>query len=268
MSKNGNSGDININKTAIILTYNAKSTIERAILSCNAIDEITEIIVSDDGSTDGTIEIIKKIQRKYLTVTALFDEHSGVKSISERILKCVTTAKNEYIILLGGDDYLLPSEKSRDYWSNCPENIIVCNGYNFNKNTNKYDSIKITFLSRLIKLRASYITLLIATAKPPRFLIQGAIINRKIFDFYRSDLLADDWQILMICIYNKLDIQFSDAIIFVHETGIENQGRDYKTQDIRWRQIIDTYGLWYLRPVMHLYRRLTYLKITLIKRLK
>ena len=49
------------NLTVVILTYNESSKIENCILSAAFADEV---IVVDSGSTDGTVEIAKKLGAK------------------------------------------------------------------------------------------------------------------------------------------------------------------------------------------------------------
>ncbi|MEN6619645.1 MAG: polyprenol monophosphomannose synthase [Rikenellaceae bacterium] len=53
------------NKIVIIPTYNESENIEKIIKAIFAIEESFHILIVDDGSPDGTAEIVKKLQKSY-----------------------------------------------------------------------------------------------------------------------------------------------------------------------------------------------------------
>lgn len=90
----------------IILSYNQASYIEDAINS--ALDqtyENIEIIISDNGSTDSTKQIIKKFASDPKIITLDYPEN---QSISLRQNQAAKAASGEFISLLYADDYYLP----------------------------------------------------------------------------------------------------------------------------------------------------------------
>ena len=87
----------------IIPTFNRKHTLQRAIDSVYDQKYISnEIIIVDDGSTDGTDEWIKK---KYPQIIFLSQSNSGVSSARNLGIKA---ARSEWIALLDSDDEWLP----------------------------------------------------------------------------------------------------------------------------------------------------------------
>ncbi len=53
------------NKLIIIPTYNEKENIENIILKVFSLDEEFDILIVDDGSPDGTANIVKKLKEKF-----------------------------------------------------------------------------------------------------------------------------------------------------------------------------------------------------------
>ena len=60
----------------IIPTYNEKENIENIILAVFSLEEVFHILIIDDGSPDGTADIVKKLQNKYLEKLYL-EQRSG-----------------------------------------------------------------------------------------------------------------------------------------------------------------------------------------------
>ena len=92
--------------TTMITTYNHKDYIAKAIDSavCQSGEIIHDIIISDDGSTDGTKRIIDEYVKKYpdLVHDISPTEHLG---ISGNMKHCFENARGKYIAILEGDDY-------------------------------------------------------------------------------------------------------------------------------------------------------------------
>ena len=104
----------------IISSYNEKEYLIEAIESCLSQDyqKDFEIVISDDGSTDGSIEIIKKYIESYPDkVKGVFDKRDdGVGYKEFRMSNCrargIAIASGDYLIILDGDD-LISSDKLR-----------------------------------------------------------------------------------------------------------------------------------------------------------
>jgi len=94
--------------SVIIPAYNAEKFIEEAIKSAqNQTYKNIEIIVVDDGSTDGTAEIVKKLAKKDKRIRYHHQKNKGV-SIARNT--AINYSKGQFIALLDQDDIWLPEK--------------------------------------------------------------------------------------------------------------------------------------------------------------
>ena len=99
--------------SVIIPTYNRQKFIKEAIQSVidQEYDGNLEIIISDDGSSDGTLEIAKSFGNKVVILNKGLECLSqGVSSTRNRGLKVAT---QPYICFLDSDDFYLPGHLNR-----------------------------------------------------------------------------------------------------------------------------------------------------------
>ena len=105
----------------IIPTYNSKKNIEECMDSiCKQINKKVEIIIVDDGSTDGTQTIIDKYINENIK---LINEKHVCKSHARN--KGIEISSGDYIAFIDSDDFV-----SDDYIDTI-FNIIKCNKYDF-----------------------------------------------------------------------------------------------------------------------------------------
>jgi glycosyltransferase involved in cell wall biosynthesis len=110
-----------------IITYNQKQFIHETLRSVLDQDyESMEIVVADDGSTDGTADIILDYARRYpdKIVPLVGGPNLGVTGNSNRGL---AACKGKYIAFLGGDDVFLPHKLSKQVeWLEADNARILC----------------------------------------------------------------------------------------------------------------------------------------------
>ena len=132
--------------SVVCITYNHVKYIEQALRSMvtQKTDFAYEVIVHDDASTDGTIEIVRKYQSEYPErIVAIIENENqyskGVKISQEIILPRV---RGKYIALCEGDDYWTDSKKLQkqyDYMkshSECALCVHEAIQYNVAENSN------------------------------------------------------------------------------------------------------------------------------------
>ncbi|WP_395319476.1 glycosyltransferase family 2 protein [Fructilactobacillus frigidiflavus] len=102
----------NYDVSVILTTYNSTKTIERAFKSI--LEQQTkypfEIIIVDDGSKDGTIEIIDQYASIYSNVTSVKQQNSGLSAARNHGMQ---NAHGKYVMFSDDDD-----EYDKDYINN------------------------------------------------------------------------------------------------------------------------------------------------------
>ena len=167
----------------IIVTYNQKDYVVEAMNSVLSQDyEKIKIIVSDDCSTDGTVDLIKEYSKKYpKKIIPLFSDRN--LGLTQNIDRATKHCEGKYISHLGGDDMMLKDKISNQMLYATEENIVYCNHKlidhhgNFIKTIN-VDKFKFIRQDRWILFddRLNGCNLLI----PKKILIKEGLFNEKL----------------------------------------------------------------------------------------
>lgn len=101
------------NVSVVMPVFNQEKYVAATIESVlNQTFEDFEFIILDDGSTDGSAEIIRKYAQKDRRIRAIFQDNNG-KCISTNLL--ITMANAHLCALLDADDLMLPKRLERQY---------------------------------------------------------------------------------------------------------------------------------------------------------
>lgn len=103
--------------TIVIPSFNCAPWLERSVRSTNALigGEI-QVIVVDDGSTDGTAEVLQRLEGELPSLLTLSKPNGGLSSARNLGL---TYAKGKYVLFLDADDMLIPCDVSAFSSSEC-----------------------------------------------------------------------------------------------------------------------------------------------------
>lgn len=106
---NENSYDV----TVIIPVYNTEEFVEESILSVLSEKELNvELLLIDDGSTDGSAKIIDYYADQNLSVKAFYQPNKGLGSARNLGLE---NASGKYICYLDSDDYYIPGKLAQAF---------------------------------------------------------------------------------------------------------------------------------------------------------
>lgn len=99
--------------SCIIVSYNNGLFLKEAILSVvNQTLPVNEIIVADDGSTDGSRDLITSLAHEYSQIKPIFREKNLGVSINRDL--AIRAAQSNLITTLDGDDCYSPKKLSKN----------------------------------------------------------------------------------------------------------------------------------------------------------
>ncbi len=91
--------------TISIAAYNVEKYIEKSISSClsEETNNLVEVLVIDDGSTDKTAQVASKFEREFPNVVHVIRKHNG--GYGSTVNTAIPLASGKYFKLLDGDDW-------------------------------------------------------------------------------------------------------------------------------------------------------------------
>ncbi len=106
------------NVSIILPVYNERNSIESVLKEwskeLNKLKVSYELVICEDGSTDGTSEILKKIQKKYSLVLNQVKTRRGYGGA---VIDGIKTAKSQYILSVDSDGQCDPKDFKK-FWEN------------------------------------------------------------------------------------------------------------------------------------------------------
>jgi glycosyltransferase involved in cell wall biosynthesis len=203
-----------ITVSIIMPTYNRKNIIEKAVNSViNQTYSEYELIIVDDGSTDGTEDLIKKKYRNYLKYGKIkyFKQKNG--GVSKARNKGLSEAKGNVIAYLDSDNYWFETYLEKmvsALFNNNVNTAYSAEEVNDDYRNNKY--VRETRYDRTLILRGNFIDINIFVHK--KFLYD------KLGGFNESLNRLVDWDLILR--YTKLNEPFFvDEVLAKYFISIE-----------------------------------------------
>lgn len=98
-----------LNVSVVIPAYNAEKYLETAIKSAVDFSDVQEVIIVDDGSQDGTLELSLKLKEENHKIKVCQHPKKENKGVSASRNLGINLATGDYIAFLDADDFYLPN---------------------------------------------------------------------------------------------------------------------------------------------------------------
>lgn len=187
--------------SVLIATYNQREYVREAVLSAVEQDYPNlEVIVTDDGSTDGTADVLREIAAAHPgRVTAIVDEpHVGITANCNRGLR---RCRGTFVALCAGDDNLHPRKIAEQvaWFERKPEGVICGHDVEiFLSETNE----SLGLFSKISPMRsgrgADYWIENTAAFPPISMMIRASALPRWGYDDRLR--IASDWKLWIDCL--------------------------------------------------------------------
>ena len=229
-----------MNISVIIPVYNAALFVEKAVTSALFHNEVKEVVVVNDGSTDDSLAILQKLQETDARIKIYHHENKVNKGRSASRNLALQMATQPFIAFLDADDFYLENRFEADKQlfelDSSVEGVYNAIGVCFYRSysVDEYNKLALTTVTEPIPPQELFDYLL--NDKKGYFSIDGLTIKREVLNkiglFQEYLVVAEDtdW-LLKMALTSKLvagNIKEAVAMRGVHDTNIFNQTEQYK----------------------------------------
>jgi len=223
----------------ILPVYNERKSISivlrewHQILKKNNI--IFNFVISEDGSTDGTKEILQKLKKKY---PLYLNQKNNRRGYSQALIDGILTSKSRYILCIDSDGQCSPGDFPKFWREKDKADILIGN------RTYRSDDMQRKFFSLLFKI--FFRILFPNSIKDPS--APFVLFRRQtVLPFIRSlNLLREGfwWGFMACCVKNNLTIY---EIPISHRKRIKGDTQIYHLKEIPAIALRNMIGLFRLR---------------------
>lgn len=251
MVKNKNKPVISV----LILSYNHFQYLEKCLESVfqNKNEAyLIEIIVLDDGSDDGTVELLEKIRETSpVNLKLILKTHGGVEHIARNINELIKLASGDYISFLASDDRYTDNRfiEQLDYLESNQNCVAVyANGINI-KSGDDLGFVHPSYMNKIFMDSTGNKLLQHVKSTVPTLFIQSILVRAqfiKEYEAFDSDLIADDWvfniKILENIVKKNKTIKYINKVVFIRNLHVSNTSFNYAVHYKRVEQVAQRYS--------------------------
>lgn len=202
--------------SVIVPCYNAENYIKRCIDSIlNQTFKDFELICVNDGSTDSTLEILKKYEKNNKNMLVVTKKNEGGRNVTMTGLKYIS---GEYVCVIDNDDYIAENYLEELYKSITKKDadIAICAFQREDFVSGKVYSIEMKKKEKTYNLNDDYGVLLeINTSMWNKMFKKNLIL--KLLDF-RLDSLGFGDMTLLAYLYSMIDkISFNSNVLYYYQ---------------------------------------------------
>lgn len=230
--------------SVIIPVYNCENYIEKAITSALLQPEVFEIIVVNDGSTDGTENSLQNLQKAYPKVKVFHHQNKVNKGRSASRNLGIQKATGNFIAFLDADDFYLENRFKNDQFifENNPEADGVYNaiGAHFYREASTEEKNQLNLYSLSEAIEPKHLFQVLFFGKKGHFSIDGLTLKKAVFTtvgYFNEKLkVSEDTELFFkLALKHHLvagNLKSPVAVRGVHDTNIFNKTTLYKNSEI------------------------------------
>jgi len=240
--------------SVLLLSYNHSRYIRSAVLSAlkqETTDCKIEVDIIDDGSTDGTKEILSQLKKDYPNnIRLILSDHGGLQSVSKNFNFLIEKSRGRYLAFLASDDMYSDNRFNRqlNFLESDPLLVVVyADGVNLYRGELgerltkglSHAALKTQDPVKCFRVLITSVSLMWIQS----LLIRSDFLKKiKPFD---ENLISDDWifniNVFRNLVEKKLKFKYIDDIVFYRNIHKENTSGDGRTHFHRVQQVCDKY---------------------------
>jgi glycosyltransferase involved in cell wall biosynthesis len=226
--------------SVVIPVYNCERFIEKTIASVIAQPEVTEIVVVNDGSTDGTELLLEQLQKQNSILKIYHHQNKLNKGRSASRNLGLKMAKGNYIAFLDADDFYLKNRFVNDrniFQENkkC-EGVYNAIGVHFYREATHLEKDRLELYTVSEKIKSEELFEILLSGKKGHFSIDGLTVKKSVFDsigFFNESLMVSEdtdvfWKMALKCQLETGIIDKPVAQRGVHENNVFDKEDLYK----------------------------------------
>lgn len=231
--------------SVIIPAYNVELFIKKAIISALEQEEVAEVVVVDDGSTDNTVAVIKELQKLDSKIKIFYHPNHINKGRSVTRNLAIKNASYSYIAFLDADDFYLADrfKKDKGILDGKPNLDGVYNavGFHYYRDASESERAqnKICTFSKQVSSEELFDAVI--SSKYGYLHLNGLTVKKTVFDkigcFNEDLLVAEDSDIIYkMALKCKLTGSSIDKLVAkrgIHENNIYTRSDLYKVYNIK-----------------------------------